>query len=118
MKEILAESGIDISGTPASEAKFFVACELDKSAIKRTNMKTFFQWTEANGLLSDIVADAEPSKKTIDEKKMRTGMTVNYPPLYSRDQYSQLAQMAIKSTCALDFQQKPATKYGGQRAAN
>ena len=80
-------------------------------------MKTFLQWAEEKKLEMPVIND-EPISKTIEEKKMRTGMTANYPEIYSRGQYPELGQTPIKATAVLDFQQKPATKYGGQRAAN
>ena len=82
-------------------------------------MKTFLQWAEANKLdVGTIVTDTEPAEKTVDEKRMRTGMTKNYPPQYSREQYPELGQTPIKATAVLDFQQEPNPKYGGPRAAN
>ena len=81
-------------------------------------MKTFLQWAEENKLDVTTAMDVEPAEKTIEEKRMRTGMTQNYPPIYSRGQYPELAQTPMKATAVLDFQQKPNSTYGGQKAAN
>lgn len=81
-------------------------------------MKNFLQWAEENQLDLSIVTDTEPAKKTTKENTKRTGMTANYPDVYSRGQYPKGYMTPIKATAALDLDQKPNRQYGGQREAN
>ena len=71
-------------------------------------METFVKWCEGKKL------ELPP----IDENRMRTGVSQNYPPAYVRGQYSELQFPPTKATAVLDLKQKAAKSYGGQKAAD
>ena len=71
-------------------------------------MKTFIKWCE----------ESKRDLPEIDENRMRTGLTQNYPDAYVRSQYPHKAFNPVKATADLDLQQKPAKNYAGQKAAN
>jgi hypothetical protein len=81
-------------------------------------MKTFVQWAEDNGYEIPVLTDTEPKKKSSSENRIRTGITANYPPAYSKAQYPDGYNPPYKGTAVLDMKQKAAPSYGGQKAAN
>jgi hypothetical protein len=71
-------------------------------------MKTFIKWCEEEKL----------NLPPVDENRVRTGITANYPDAYVRAQYPHKWFNPHKATTDLDLQQKPAKGYAGPRAAN
>lgn len=71
-------------------------------------MKTFINWCEEKKL----------ELPAIDENRVRTGITANYPDAYVRAQYPELNFPPHKATAPLDLKQKPAKGYAGPKAAN
>ena len=70
-------------------------------------MKTFIKWCE----------ESKRDLPEIDENRVRTGVTQNYPDAYVRSQYPHKWFNPAKATTDLDMQNKPA-KYAGPKAAN
>lgn len=74
-------------------------------------MQTFLNWIKEQNLDIPAVTDSAPAeevksdgKPTIDEKRMRTGYSANYPPAYVADQYPHHAFNPVKATADLDKQ--------------
>jgi hypothetical protein len=74
-------------------------------------MKTFLDWVKEQNLDASVVTDASAAEKvqkeakpTIDEKRIRTGYSANYPPAYAADQYPNHYFNPRKATADLDKQ--------------
>jgi hypothetical protein len=69
-------------------------------------MNTFITWCDENEL----------GLPGVNEHKIRTGITQNYPDAYARSQYPHKYFNPTKATTDLDIEQKPA-KYNGPKEA-
>jgi hypothetical protein len=74
-------------------------------------MQTFLKWVEEQNLELPSITDALPASKvekegkpTIDEKRVRTGYSANYPPAYVAAQYPHKYFNPAKATADLDMQ--------------
>ena len=74
-------------------------------------MQTFLKWVEEQNLELPQITDAEVGSKvekegkpTIDEKRVRTGYSANYPPAYVASQYPHKYFNPAKATADLDKQ--------------
>ena len=65
-------------------------------------MHTFLSWVKEQNL--ELPIDVEKGKATIDEKRVRTGYSANYPPAYVSGQYPHKYFNPAKATADLDKQ--------------